>query len=218
MKYQLIIRSQPNPSITIQEKHERFLSSLNKIESFWTSGLKIPEQVPNPGIDLSTAVKISSSPKGLVSGEILYKLRGEYLSKKENDTGFYDDYLLLEFNPSRVPYQLLVEKAFSTYVLAFQAYRGQVADAEFVQIDFQQLRNTNFRQSIYRIHAVSFFSRELCQRAFHLTPENIAERLSNEVDRINLEAGGVMILASSDLLSLQRAQELSNKLKSFLSC
>ena len=61
-----------------------------------------------------------------------------------------------------------------------------------------------------------FFDTELCERAFHLSPESIASRLSKAVERVSVVQDGVLIIASSKIVAIEEANEINDRLKRLL--
>ena len=70
-------------------------------------------------------------------------------------------------------------------------------------------RNVDYRHGVFRIHPVSFFDRQLCERAFGIQPETVASRLTGKVERVGLHEDGVLIVASSRALPLPAADQVS---------
>ena len=145
------------------------------------------------------------------------RLSVSYQNRKyHRDEGKFDDYFKLEFDPTKFDYEMLVKGVFEHYIECFQAYRGHVGDEEFVHLDFDGSRQVDVRTGVYRIYPVCFFDRELCDRCFRLTPEDIAKRVSEAVESVRIVSNGVLVVASSKVLTIEDANSISDTLKGLL--
>jgi len=77
-------------------------------------------------------------------------------------------------------------------------------------------KDVNGRDGVYRINAVNYYDRELCQRAFNLSPEQIVERLDGKVESVSLLSDGVMLIYSSKLLERDELEKIDAKVKALL--
>jgi hypothetical protein len=210
MKYVMMVRSKPSGDIL--SKHEKLTSFLSALKSPWGAkeGAEIP-QVKDPGTLPMRQVNLSKCfPKG-IKALVSYQNRKYVL-----DEGRFDDYLVLEFDPTKFDYKPLATSDYLKYLEAFGAYRGHIGDEEFIHLDFESSRGVDYRGGVYRIHPVCYFDRELCERAFRLSPEVIAQRLVGAVEGVRVVANGVAIIASSRVLTIEEANSLGDRLKSLL--
>jgi len=204
-----MIRSKPNGDIV--DKHESFMLHLSRLPNEW--GIKVTSvpEVKDPGTLPRREVKLSKYMVKGVKGWVSYQNRKFYEEK-----GRYDDYFILEFNPEKHDYHVLAMECFSSYIQSFHGYVGEIADEEFIYLDFEQERQGDSRDSVYRVFPVSFFSDELCHKAFGLTMEEVAKRLVKHVQKISLESNGVLVISTAAPLALEEAIATSDKLKALL--
>jgi hypothetical protein len=212
MKYDVMIRSRPSEDIL--QKHERFLSFLSGLGNEWglKDGAEIPK-VKDPGTLPMRQVNLSKCFQKGIKALVSYQNR-----KYHRDEGKFDDYFKLEFDPTKFRYELLVKSVFEEYIASFQAYTGHVGDEEFIQLDFENWRQAQVdsRSGVYRIHPICFFDRELCGRGFHLTPEEIANRVEGAVENASVVSNGVLIIANSKILTIEESNTINDRLKKLL--
>jgi hypothetical protein len=207
MMYRLMIRSKPHNDMF--KKHEYFMSRLRGLKNEW--GISDIPELRDPGTLPMRQIKLSRYLRKGISGLISYQNRKYY-----EDEGQYDDYFTLEFNPAKHDYKLLVAECFPSYIEWFRGYRGQIADEEFIHLDFEHTRELDLRTSIYRVYPVSFFDDDLCRRALGLTMEEVARRLCGHVDDIKIASNGVLVVAQSTPINLEGAIAISDKLKALV--
>jgi hypothetical protein len=214
MKYELMIRSRAVKTDPIAAKHTRFFAELSKIPAPWgIAGAPAPEP-PDPGRDLGAGVGISKLLGKGISGRVYYVLRRDF-----EDLGMHDDFLDMSFNPTKVDYKRLVQDELPKIISAFGAYFAELGDAEFVHIDFDAERQAGMgdtRFGVYRIRPVSFFDKTLCERAFGISPGEIARRLEGSVEQVSLLNDGVYIIGSSEPLGIEDADKLCWEMKRLL--
>ena len=229
MKYQLMIRSRPNVDESIPDKHSGFMAALAKIKDGWgLIGSERPRLKDKKlWSEFGTGVRLKGFLGTGIKGEVRYMRRETiafYKTDKDHgekyvDEGKNDDYFTITFDPHKVNYQALVQTAFPQYLAAFAPYTGEIGDAEFGHLDFDEWRKTpgaGERAAVYRIYPVSFWDQELCRRAFRLTPQQIEKRTSGNVEKVARLGDGVLIVASSQILNLEDADDINHRLKPLL--
>jgi hypothetical protein len=208
MKYQMMIRSRPHEDMFL--KHDRFMAFLLSLNDEW--GLKEGTELPtikDPGTLPMRQVNLSKHFQKGIKAWLSYQNRKYHL-----DEGKFDDYFTLEFDPTRFDYESLATDRFEEYIAVFQAYRGRIGDEEFIQLDSPGSVSVEAKRSgVYRMYPICFFDKELCNRSFHLTPEEIQKRVAGVVERAAVVSNGVLIIASSKIVSIEEANALNNKLK-----
>jgi hypothetical protein len=213
MRYKLMLRCRVNPEQTIEEKHAEFMAGLLKMTNTWAPITKDLPDAPDPGANLSADIKLLKYFGKGIRGEVSYKYRGQHLLE---DRGANDDYFYLEFNPEKVDYECLIKESLVQYMEAFNPYLSFIENKDFGHIDFEEWRKIGFRKGVYRINPVQFVDRELCRRAFNRSPEEVVDTLKDRVEQVSVILDGVLIIASSKVLSLEEADEVNKKLKPLL--
>ncbi len=214
MTFRLMIRSRPSGDLV--EKHKRLMSCLSHLTNEW--GLKDAEwpQAKDPRTNPALHMTLTKYFHRGIKASVSYQNR-----KHVEDHGMYDDHLELKFTPEKVNYALLVNECFEHYIEWFDAYVGEIGDMECDHLDMKAWEASDTdggRSSVFRIHPVCFFDKELCARSFGLTPEAIAKRVSKEVERVTVRPNGVVIIASSKILTLEEADHVNETRKALLSC
>jgi hypothetical protein len=218
MKYHLMIRARPNLKESIPEKHKAFMNVLAKIKSGW--GLTVKERPPimKPNEFFARISLRGRLGKG-ITGAVQYRNRESLNCRLKQfgaayiDTGQYDDFFTLTFNPQKVDYEALVHDAFAKYVEGFLPYIGEVLDEELGLLDFGK---REMRAGVYRISPICYFDRELCRRAFHLTPETMARKVAAKVETARIVSDGILIVASSGVLGLEETDRVNQAAKPLL--
>ena len=173
-------------------------------------GLKAADLPPPPEIapgNLSAIVKLRALSRGGERSYISYKLRNEkYL---RDDNAQYDDFVVIRFKAQAAASRLgeLFGEVFPAYIEGFDCYRALVADSEVRLADWDRVvelsnstgKDVDGRDGLYRFHPGNFLDRELCRRAFGLTPEQVAERLKGRIEKAALLKDGVLLVCSSKL-------------------
>jgi hypothetical protein len=212
MKYDFDIRAIAFENQTIEDKHTIFLDKLAKLGRPW--GLvDEPLKVPDCGSELvamPNVSKVLNKVKG-VGGWFMYHFRRPF-----DDSSSYDDKIMLSFNPAKIDYRSLIDDALLSYVAAFDAYYAEIADQEFLHIDFEESRKVNSRYHLYRLQPVSYLRRDYCDRALKLSPAQIVARLNGQVARVEEALGGVFIVLTYDPLSTDEMNNLCWEKKALL--
>jgi hypothetical protein len=156
--------------------------------------------------------------KGL-RGEVSYPLRDkEYL----RDAARYDDSLFMDFDAAQIDFAELTQKVFPALIEGFDAYRAAVKDDAQCLEDWSRIaalaketgRDVDGRDTVFRIHAVNYFDKELCKRAFDMTPSELLQKLGGVFDRAELFQEGVLLVCTKafpEADELRRIEEAFRK-------
>jgi len=196
------------------EKHEKFMSRLAELQDDWGLTTRTWPEAKDPFTEHMEIVNLRKCfRKEIYGAEVQYQNR-KYLI----DHPQYDDFFMFEFNPKKLNYGELVNDIFQEYIGSFGAYVGEIHDQALIHLDFDAWRQSgiNERSGVFRFYPVCFFDQELCSRAFQLTPNEVAARVSDNVEGVKLVSNGVLIVASSKIVSIDGANEIDRKLKSLL--
>ena len=206
MKYELMLRSRARKSEPIAEKHSRFFTEFSNIPAPWGIGENLIPVQPDPGRNLGAGINITKLLGKGISGRVYYVLRRNF-----EDLGMHDDFFDMSFNPKNVDFRSFVYDALPRLILAFDAYLARVGDVEFCYLDFDGERDAGLgdpRFGGYRIFPISFFDKTLCERAFGMNPNEIAERLQGRVECVKLLKDGIYIIGDSRPLKIEESDKL----------
>jgi hypothetical protein len=211
MKYNWEIRAVADQSQTIEDKHESFLNGLDGLPEPWAVSQRLP--APDPGGGLSGSLKVAKLLGKGLRGDLVYQFRRPF-----RDEASQDDYLNVVFNPTKINYKQLVSSVFLKYVGAFGGYYAEIADDEFIFMDYEARRQhgVDKRHGIYRLAPVAYIGQELCRRAFGITPEQVVDRLQGSVEEVRLALDGVFIVLTSEPLPAAQVDDLCWKAKALL--
>ncbi|TQV73384.1 hypothetical protein FKG94_16900 [Exilibacterium tricleocarpae] len=220
-KYYLDLRHRAKVDEPIQNKHKHFMQTMAEIEAPWGYGGKSVPAVNVSDMELVAVVELGELSSRGIKSYITYKLRSE---KYLRDNAQYDDTVIIEFKPGDADLSNFIETVFPRYIEAFDCYRATVGNREIAQDDWgtiveqcnSQGRDVNGRDGVYRINELNFYDRELCKRAFGLSPEAIVKRLEGKVERVSLFHDGVLLVGSSTLLSRDELEKLNSTVKALL--
>ncbi len=175
------------------------------------AGKSAPSLSEEEDDEFAVQVNMDKVVSPATKGEILYRFRTSL-----RDEGMCDDYVVLEFDPAKVDYAGLSSGVFAQYLALFDAYRGHVGPLQFRVIDFDSTRKLNLRHTVSRIYPLTFLDNELCVRNFSLTPSEIANRLQNHVEQVHRLDSGILIVASSKILSINESDTLNGRIMKLL--
>lgn len=209
-------RSTPNESLN--DRHANFINVISKLNIPWN--LKELKALPDIGSDLTLTLSLSGVLGKGINGKLVYIYKGyEYLQ----DNAQYDDNIFIEFNLNKVDVETIIN-IFKVYIVAFDCYRASVNNIDVSSEDWDGIveecnstgKDVNGRDGIYRINAINFFDRELCLRAFNLSPEQIIERLEGDVESVSLLHDGVLLIDRSNFLESDEFEKIDSKIRSLL--
>lgn len=214
LRYSLELRARATPDTTIEKKHASFIEALRNVRGTWgIADREAPETPILRGDDLSASVKLTHSLPEWAKGHVLYSFRGkQYL----RDAAVCDDFVDIIFNPLKVDYADLVRHAISDYIGAFGAYLAQIGPDYFVASDVETVGVLDARWKLFRIYPVCFFDAILCKRALRLTPNEVADRVDGVASSVQLTHGGVLLVASDQVLSIADAEQLNVRFRALL--
>ena len=220
--YYIGLRRRARVGESHQELHRRFIETMSRYDAPW--GYKNHEMpiAPEFGKNLTSVVELRALSGKDRKSYICYLFRSEQYLK---DKAQFDDHVIVEFQSKGVDTEVLFEKVFPAYIEAFDCYRATVASREIEMAGWDSIvelcnktgKDVNGRDGVYRINPANFFDRELCRRAFGLTPEQIRKRLEGKVEKVSLLHDGVLIIYSSKLPSSREEYEkIDSELKTLL--
>lgn len=202
MKISVELRRRPQADEPIEARHDAVMAGLSQIDPPWGLRGRAPVPIRPIGEELQVNVDLGPALGGAVKATLTYVYRSAaYL----RDEGQYDDCLFVECDPDTAGYKHLVTEVFPAYVRAFQPYRGTVNQDEDLALEdwdrVVELRKATGediegRDSVFRLGPVSYFDRELCRRAFDLTPEEVVNALDRRIESASMLLDGVLIVAS----------------------
>lgn len=216
LKLELRHRAQLNEAY--DEKHAKFINNITELESPWC--LDKAFSLPDMGGELLVSFPLSKIFGRGVNGRITYVCRSEeYLE----DNAQYDDHIQIEFNDGRFDLGEVI-KVLQVYIPAFDCYRATVHNWDITRSDWPKVveecnssgKDINGRDGVYRINAINYFDRELCLRAFSLSPEQIIQRLDGKVEFVSLFNDGLFLIYSSQLLEKNVFLNIDKEIKQII--
>lgn len=202
--------------------HARFLKVMGEVGSPWWNGNAEIAGVSFEG-KLECQVGLSRGLPGDAVGSLAYVHRGaDYLK----DQALFDDRFVATFYLDDAGYRALVDTGFEHLVRAFGPYRGQIILDEDLALDDwdaavarggSTAKDEDGRDGMHRMWPVVFLDDQLCRRALGIPPGTVADRLKGEVERTNLLHGGILVIASSDLLSVDTLVATDQRIRQRLS-
>ena len=221
----LKLNHRPQINDEVQTRHQRFLRRQSEL------GIKEPWKIPagekykpsdmGTGEDFYIAFDEIQDNEFTLGGMISYSRRNPInLSDRSAD----DDKIIIEFKPKDVDYHNLICNVFPKMISAFECYRAVIYGETMTLDEFNQMvelhyetgKDVNGRDGVYQFAPVSFFDRELCRRAFDLTPAQIVERLEGNVESVYEHYDGLIIIYSSAILTKEQMRGVNDKLQPLL--
>lgn len=210
-------RHRANASEPYEDKHHRFLQKISNLRVPWN--LKNATRIADIGTDLSTEVLLKKHLGKGLKGWIEYNFRNKDYLK---DKSLYDDFIFIAFDPKKLDYEYFVKEVFPCYIIAFEGYRSAVANSELEMGDWGIIK-TRFRgmdmggrNSVFRINAVNYFDRDLCRRAFSLTPEKIVKCLGNKCEDVRMFGDGVLLVYTYAFLEKEDLAKVDSEVRRML--
>lgn len=193
-------------------------------------GLDIPS-APNCGDGLVALYKIKLSTKGLLFiGD--YNYRGEnYLYE---DHSSYDEHLRFGFKISNknLDYKIVVNNKIKEVAEAFGAYKailsydlyatyyqgnGPDENPVYDRLHKDDKINIDGRNNIYTLYPAQFWDTDLCQKALGYGPDEVVNKLSGKVLRVERFLDGVFLLLNDDPdLTYEQFVDMNQKVKPIL--
>lgn len=220
-KYYLDLRHRAKVDEPVKEKHGSFMTVMANVDQPWGYNNKPVPDVIVEDSELVSVVELRElSSRGLKS-YITYPLRNDQYLRDEAQ---YDDNIIIEFKPKETDLSDFVNNIFPIYIEAFDCYRSSVINREVSRGDWPSIveltnstgKNIDGRDGVYRINEINYYDRELCRRAFNLTPEEIVQRLDGKVERVSVFHDGVLLIYSSKLLPQDGLEKIDSEIKTLL--
>lgn len=208
MKYIFELSSRTDVNTSVEKKHKKLIGGLKLVKSPWGIGEGI---YPAPTFNDAIVAMFSFNKllgKG-INGDAMYRYRSLL-----TDDSMDDDKIYIEFNPSKIDYNTLLSDVFKKYIDFFEPYVAQIFDEEIIYEDFERTQNKNLRKDFIRFYPVSYYDAKYCREALGVSLLELKTLLIGQVDKVELYKDGIIIIASSDLLSIEEADRIDAKLKS----
>jgi hypothetical protein len=211
VKYNFEVRSIAQESQSIAEKHAAFVHGVQHLPPPWKASQTVA--APDLGSALSGILKVSDLLAKGLRGRVVYQFRRPF-----RDEGSQDDWIDISFNPARIDYDTLVGQIFLDYAAAFDAYYAEIANDEFIYMDFDRISEAriNKRHGLYRVAPVSYMRRDFCQRALGLSPTQVVARLKGEVEVAREALDGVFVVLTSRVVGTEEMDAICWKARSRL--
>jgi hypothetical protein len=221
--FELQMRWRTKANEPIAWRHEHLMTGLQSIAAPW--GIRPNDVPPSPDIpegELVVECELGSRMcLDSVYMRIAYTFRGDnYLQ----DTGEFDDYLASDVGLSAELYSSFVRDALPQYIRELKPYRARIQRNELALDDWEQVTNSRMyigrdvdgRSSVTRIWAANYYDRELCHRAFNLSPDEILARLQEVVETVYRINDGIFIVYSSKILDRNQTEGIGLRLMPLL--
>lgn len=201
LRLDIMVRSRLDLNTTIEQKHATIATAFAELPPPWSWTVPIPA-APRIGGGLCVAATLGRKLGKGISGYAMYTFRHDY----EEDAAMHDDWIDISFNARKFDYAIVLDIVLPRLIRSFNAYRAEVShyDSTVWEWEKQELEgyHGNGRHDVYRIPAVSFFDRDLCQSAFHLTPDAILVRVKTPGFEASILDNGIYIVGSRTPLTL----------------
>lgn len=217
-KYKIELRHRAQSDETISERHGRFLDRIARLGSPWNlSGIG---SLPAIGAELLVSLSFGDLFGPGIKGRLTYVYRSaDYLE----DNAQYDDSLFIEFKAGDMELDEIV-KVLPVYVEAFDAYRATLHNWNVTRSDWPDLvaacrktgKDLNGRDGVYCINTINYFDRELCNRAFGSTPEQLVARLEGKLQSVSMIHDGVFMVYDSSEMDARDFQGVDSYVRRFL--
>jgi hypothetical protein len=208
MQYYLMLRSRPKAEDAIPEYHDRILSQLSELPAPWGVTRKPWPKAADPGDNFSRTVTLRNFFGKTIVMTASYSHRDAL-----DDHGSSDDYFKFEFDAHQVDYSLLLTTALPRFIKVMQCYRAGLMPHDYHLHEAGNMGQVGFRDGVYNISPANFFDRELCRRAFGLTPHQVLEKLASRIAEGRILNDGVYIVATREIVDEAQARELARRLK-----
>jgi len=220
MNVKFRIGHRPDSSENLQAFHEHLMSTFSRVSALWDARFTNEVNLVLDGTD--AAVDLTPALRDGLRGAVHYGPR--YIHHVE-DKAMFDDTLILELDTAQVEYRSFVESVFPVLIKEMKAYRGIAVlykDLErddhnaIVDLCGRTGRDENGRDGFFRLSTVNYAERELCRRAFSLTPEEIVKRVWGKVELAQVLSDGALIIYTFDLLSRDQFLRVDPELREML--
>ncbi len=203
--YMLHLRGRPQDVRSIELRHERLitgLSSLNheryRLKPERLSALDTSKMLP------STEVSLTRGFPSRMKGFVHY-----YNRDCAEDHGRCDDFLVIDFDPRDCEYDYVIRKMFPTAVQAFSPYLGLIAH----QNEWSSRKPfVETRSEVRQFDLVNYYDRELCRRAFGLTPIQLGNRLKPQACELKSDRKGTYLILTDEIMGERVARRFGQSL------
>jgi hypothetical protein len=212
-------------AVSAEQRHARFFEGIKEIPVPW--GLGDRPVPPTPEFRRRSVAAIGLTKFfgiGVKRAMITYRYR-----RLLSDDGYSDDGLIIAFDPAKVDVHHLIYTVIPRYIEAFDAYRVDYYDEQFVDLAYEERveeggvvytskskEYVDPRFKVDEVWPVSFYDELLCRRAFNLTPTEVLRRLEGKVEHGRLLHGGAYLVGTSQVLPIEEAQKVCREMKSAL--
>ena len=214
---ELRLRRRANVGEQASTLHRRLIAAISEIEGLWADDGVSGAAHFSPGLGESAATDLSPCLRSGLKGAISFASRAPAAIV---DRATSDDVLTLFCNTELVEFNWLAHNAYRRLKNAFQPKRrADVCDAGLDLDDFELIcaeaqesgRDVDGRDTVFRIHPISFFDAMLCQRAFGRTPRELVKLLSRESFDVEPHADGLLIKGASSPSTAKELQEFDRR-------
>lgn len=217
IEYTLKILHKASNSENYNQFHDTFLKKISTLDTSWS--LSKAKKIPEIGANLSTNLSLTKLLPKNVTGFINYLFRGNHINGTDN----YDDRIIIDYI-SGCDITKQVIDILPMYISGFNAYFATVNNSDISADDWDTvIDNTinkgiefNSYNEILRVNPINYYSRELCKNVFNLTPEEIKDRLVNNVEQISLVHDGVFFVVTSEELPPEEHIKIDSKIRKLL--
>ena len=222
LTYTVNVRSRFAFGVTPDSLYDHAYEVLSRLERPW--GLRGINKKPLPAVKSNFTTGVS------YTREIGRQIRSYALgfnnrdhTKQPPDLPMYDDALLVVIRPKQLTQELtnsLLRDALPAYVEAMHPYwialeedALALEDARMKLADGTSVPRPGYvdsRKGVHRIWPANYWDKELCRRAFDLSPAQVVERLSPHVAEARIIEGGVLLVADCEIPADRKSTRLNS--------
>jgi hypothetical protein len=215
--YELRLLSRVAPNVPAFETHKKLVKEWAAMEGAWK--LSGEPAMPGTGGDSFAATcKLTKHLPPKVKGDITYYVHVPQDGSKRN----WSHGITLEFKPHLVAYRELLDVALPCLIRAFDAHSAHIDDEKVrerrQEAEYQEKGYLSIGSNFRMVHPVWFADEEYCQGWFRLTCDEVAQRLrsSGLAEKAECIAGGVYVIGSHEVLSVDAYEEMSTRFEEAL--
>lgn len=215
--YELCLLARVTPEIPAFEKHKKLVREWAAMGGTW----KLTDEPAMPstnGDSFIATCKLTKHLPPAVRGHIIYHT---YLPQDGSGRDWSHS-ITLEFKPHQVAYRELLEVALPALIRTFGAQRAHITDRQADErrsdAELQEKGYLTPGRNLRKVHSVWFADEEYCQGWFRLTCEETAHRLRSPglTEKAECYAGGVYVVGSHDVLSVDAYEEVCTRVEEAL--
>lgn len=212
LRLDIMVRSRLDLNTTIEQKHATIATAFAELPPPWSWTVPIPA-APRIGGAICVGVTLGRKLGKGISGYAMYTFRHDY----GEDDPLHDDSIEMSFNARKVDYAIVLDIVLPRLIRSLSAYHAEISHYDSPVWEWEKKQSEGYRPAsrhdIYRIPAVSFFDRALCQSAFHLTPEAILARVKTVGCEASILDNGIYIVGSRTPLTLAEEIAIGQSIK-----